>query len=424
MRNEYQSKLLQESYIRVTHSSGLTIYIYPSVESSSISAYLAVNYGAADSVIKDKGKKKKLPEGIAHLIEHFIFEDSAENKTLFSSTGAIANAYCAYDRTVYYFSCFDKYKEILRILLKSVTNPIFSTKLLNSVKGVVIQEIKLYQNNPSWLLDMNLNKCLYHSHAIKSDIAGTEKSVNDIGLEILTKAYSVAYKPENMVLVVMGNCEEESIIQVVDEYFKKTSIEAELELLCDEKEPETVKEHLAVCEANNIYTAMFAIGFKDMLLDGSQSFYNTLLDEFIAGMLIGEITPTFQDLYTNGYINSSLIHENLFSRNCIVNKIRGESENPNNAIDIINKAIDDKKRNGVDSSLFEICKKEMIGRLIYYFDDMSILANYLILSHFNGINVYTLLDYIRNVNVDQVNSRLQKAFNPEMSALSIVRPMQ
>lgn len=124
------------------------------------------------------------------------------------------------------------------------------------------------------------------------------------------------------------------------------------------------------------------------------------------------------------YQNSSLIHENLFSRNCIVNKIRGESENPNNAIDIINKAIDDKKRNGVDSSLFEICKKEMIGRLIYYFDDMSILANYLILSHFNGINVYTLLDYIRNVNVDQVNSRLQKAFNPEMSALSIVRPMQ
>lgn len=423
MKREYQSKLLHETFTRVQHSSGLTIYMYPSTEATHSNAHLAVNYGSIDVHILENGKITTLPEGTSHFLEHILFENSNRSTSLFASTGATANAFCTYDRTVYYFSCVDRFKESLQILINAILTPIFNSSLVDTVRNVINQEIKLYQNNPIEIANRNLLNNLYHSHALKTDIAGTEQSIKDIESNLLLKAYVTAYNPSNMTLLVTGRFDETEVINIVDSTFTTTSSRPTTAFIQTHREPQAINSSLIVHKTNSVYTPLFCIGFKGICAKSPQNLYDSILDELIVELLIGEISPTYQDLYDKGIISTTITHESMCNRDYAVNKLSGEADNPYIVLDALKKAIAVTTRNGFNPVFFECCKKAMIGRFIYYYDDLSILANYIIVSHFSGTDIYSLFDYIRAVKPQQINTRLLSDFNPNKCTISIVEPL-
>ena len=190
MRREYRSMLLNEGFSKVNHSSGLTIYMYPVMENIYTGAYLAVNYGSVNDCLLKNGKVRKFPEGTAHFIEHMLMERKTHNTSLFANTGAMANAYCTYDRTVYYFSCVDKFRDSLEILINAVLVPSFEDFSVDRERAVIIQEIK--QNQLIEIADSKLFDCLYYSHVLKVPVAGTEQSVRKLDSSLLLEAYNAA----------------------------------------------------------------------------------------------------------------------------------------------------------------------------------------------------------------------------------------
>ena len=163
-------------------------------------------------------KSEKFPEGTAHFIEHMLMERKTHNTSLFANTGAMANAYCTYDRTVYYFSCVDKFRDSLEILINAVLVPSFEDFSVDRERAVIIQEIK--QNQLIEIADSKLFDCLYYSHVLKVPVAGTEQSVRKLDSSLLLEAYNAAYYPDNMVLVVTGCFDETVVLDVVDLAFK------------------------------------------------------------------------------------------------------------------------------------------------------------------------------------------------------------
>lgn len=420
MRKEYHSALLNEGFSKIYHSSGLTIYMYPIMENICTSAYLAVNYGSVDDCLLKNGKFSKFPQGTAHFIEHMLTQNPDHNTSLFASTGAMANAYCTYDRTVYYFSCVDKFRDSLEILINNVLTPSFNDCSIDDERSVIIQEIK--QNQLARIADTNLLDCLYYSHALKSPIVGTEQSVWEINSNLLLKAYDATYYPENMVLVVIGHFDETVVLDTVDLAFKNQKSKLTAQFVQVDKEPLDIKKKLAISKVHGISKPFFCIGFKETPEESPESLYYSILDELIFELLFGQISPVYQELYNKEIISMPLINESMCRRGYAFNKLSGEAKNPENVMAELKKAIKNAKETGFTSVYFEHCKKALLGRYVFYFDDISILANYMILAHFSGTDIYSLFEYIRNINQEQIRKRLLNTFHLERCAISIIEP--
>mgnify|MGYP001066101578 CR=1 FL=1 len=422
MRREYRSMLLNEGFSKVNHSSGLTIYMYPVMENIYTGAYLAVNYGSVNDCLLKNGKVRKFPEGTAHFIEHMLMERKTHNTSLFANTGAMANAYCTYDRTVYYFSCVDKFRDSLEILINAVLVPSFEDFSVDRERAVIIQEIK--QNQLIEIADSKLFDCLYYSHVLKVPVAGTEQSVRKLDSSLLLEAYNAAYYPDNMVLVVTGCFDETVVLDVVDLAFKNMKSKLDTpKFVQSVNEPLDIKNELVVSKLYGISNPFFCIGFKETPEKFIKNLYNSIVDELIIELLTGEISPLYQELYDKEIISTPLVHESMCRHGYVFNKLSGESENPKNIMVKLKEAIKYAKETEFDLVYFERCRKALVGRFVSYFDNMFILANYIIMSHFSGTDIYSLFEYMVNLDQKEIRKRLLNAFHLERCAISIVEPL-
>ena len=197
-----------DKYVYIKHDSGLDILVCEMEGFSTTEALFGTKYGSINTRFKT-GKDKDytvVPEGIAHFLEHKLFEnEECDVFDLYAKTGASANAFTSFDKTCYLFSCSDNYKASLEILLSFVQSPYFTKESVDKEQGIIGQEIRMYEDNPSWRVFFNLLSILYHSHPVKIDIAGTIDSIAKIDADLLYKCYNTFYNLHNMVLAIAGN---------------------------------------------------------------------------------------------------------------------------------------------------------------------------------------------------------------------------
>ena len=306
-RIEHASCRLGEAYTTVVHPSGLSVYVYPK-KMTGIYALFATNYGSLDSTFSVDGKDETLPDGIAHFLEHKLFEneDGTDAFSAFSSLGADANAYTSYGRTAYLFSCTEHFGEALEELLRFVTTPHFTEASVKKEQGIIAEEIRMYEDSP-WDRCQRLLFCaLYHSHPIRKNICGSIKSIGEITPSLLYQCHRVFYHPSNMVLIVCGDVTEEQVMAVVDGVLPREVKPHTLERVLPE-EPPTVAKQRIECRMQ-VSKPLFCIGIKDPVLvaDPKERLRRdaamTLLDEILfsrSGELYsalfeeGIITPSF-----------------------------------------------------------------------------------------------------------------------------------
>ena len=179
----------------------------------------ATNFGSIDTVCPpiDGGEPVKVPDGTAHFLEHKLFEnEDGDAFARYAETGADANAFTSFDKTAYLFSCTDRFADSLEILLDFVQNPYFTEKTVKKEQGIIGQEIKMYEDSPSWRVMFGLLDALYAKHGVKIDIAGTVDTIAGITPELLYTCYHSFYNPANMVLVVCGDVTAGQVLGVCD----------------------------------------------------------------------------------------------------------------------------------------------------------------------------------------------------------------
>ena len=214
---------LGEQYIRVVHPSGLTILLCPMPDFATTYALFGTNYGSVDNCFKTDPEAEfiKLPDGIAHFLEHKLFEsEDGDAFSLFAETGASANAYTSFDKTCYLFSCTDAFIPSLKALLTFVQAPYFTQQTVEKEQGIIGQEIRMYEDSPGWQVTFQLLEALYHDNPVKVDIAGTVESIAQIDADLLYRCYHTFYNLSNMVLSIAGKFDPDEALAVIEENLK------------------------------------------------------------------------------------------------------------------------------------------------------------------------------------------------------------
>lgn len=418
------SDRLNERYVKIKHKSGLTMLLCPKPQFSSAYALFGAEIGSIDTTFKTGQDKDfvTVPAGIAHYLEHKLFEsEDGDAFERYAKTGASANAFTSFDKTAYLFSCADNFKESIEILLDFVTHPYFTEETVRKEQGIIGQEIKMYDDNPDWRVLFNLLGALYVNNPVRVDIAGTVESIAEIDADLLYRCYSTFYNLNNMVLVVAGNFEIDTILEVADRILKPAqdvSIEAKVP-----DEPRTVNQPRVEMKLP-VAMPMFNIGFKEITGSKRENAMNQVLDEILIEILAGEASPLYRRMYDSALINSTFGSEVFAGRDYIATLFSGESRDPDKVYDEICTEIERVQREGIDPAAFDRCRKAIYGRYIRMLNNVEGVASALMQSHFCEFNVYELIDLIADCTLNQLTKRLNDNFSREHSAISIIHPAE
>lgn len=419
-----KNSLLNEEYFYLKHPSGLDIYVHPKRNYTSSYAIMGADFGSINNKFKLKGEKSYtvVPDGIAHYLEHKLFEsEEGDAFKLFSKTGASANAYTSFEKTAYLFSCTQNFEKSLEILMNFVQSPYFTKENVEKERGIIGQEIKMYEDSPDWKILINLLKALYKNHPINIDIAGTTETIAQITPELLYKCYNAFYNLNNMALCVVGNIESDIIFEIANKNIK-FSQPSEVETYFPE-EPQEVCEQ-TITQKFDIKSSMFNLGFKENIsLFGRPKVEDLVYTDIILSAISSGSSPMYKELMEKELINiSSFSNEYLSGPGFASIIFAGESKNPEKAAEIIKKHIEKVKSEGIDKNTFERAKKSTYGQFFSGFNSISSIANLSLDFALAGNNIFEYAELLNSASAAKANEILDRKLNSKYSALSVVMP--
>ncbi len=411
-----------------THKSGLRVHLIPKKDYSTSYAIFATDYGSVDSEFVVPGEKEAItvPDGIAHFLEHKMFDqpDGSNVFDKFSVYGGNANAFTSFNITAYLISTTSNIEENLEILMDYVQSPYYTEESVNKEQGIIGQEIRMYDDSASWKMFFNFINCLYKNHPVKKEIAGTIESISDITADYLYKCYNTFYDLSNMALVVIGNIDVDKITEVIEKSIKKKDGIYEPIRKIYPKEPDEI-ESSYVEKRMAIATPMFMMGFKDTdnNLQGEALLKKNIEMTILLRMLFTKGTDIYKKLYEMGLINSTFSTDYTIHCDYAFSSVDGESKDPKKVYEIILEEIEKLHKSGLSKEDFDRAKKVVWGRYIRMHNDIEDYANMYIQSVFMGIDYFDYYDVYKTITFEDVVNRFEKHFNPNLSALSVVYPM-
>lgn len=418
---EIKSEILGEKYFEIDHKSGLKIFIMPKENYSSSYAVFGTKYGSIDTKFKrsDSDEWITVPEGIAHFLEHKLFEsEDLDAFARYAKTGASANAYTSFDKTCYLFQCSGNFEASLEILLDFVTHPYFTKETVEKEQGIIGQEITMYYDVAGWMSTFNLLRCLYKNHPVRIDIAGTVESIAQITDKLLYDCYNTFYNLNNMCLAVVGDVTPEQVLGVCDKMLEKA------EPLSIERSFEDEPREIACSYAEyNLAMSMpvFSFGYKEECKELTQDLRKMIEVNILLEILAGDTSELYNKMFDNGLINTSFSKEYFTGFGYEAILFDGESVNPQAVADEIKKAVASLKANGIDDEQFENARRSLYGREIMEYNDIDSIANAVISAHFNGYSVFDAMEIYKSVTKEDIEKRLENMMMEEYSALSVVK---
>lgn len=409
-------------YVYVKHPSGLDIYLWQMNGFTTTDALFTAKYGSINNRFKTSDDEDfiQVPEGIAHFLEHKLFENEDRDVfELYAKTGAMGNAYTSFDHTAYLFSCTENYAESLRILLSFVQDPYFTEETVDKEQGIIGQEIKMCEDNPDRQSFYDLLKCLYVVHPVKTDIAGTVESIAKITPELLYQCYNTFYNLNNMVLTIAGNIDIDEVLKICDEELVRAE---DIDLLSDlGSEPDEVAQK-EIVRKFPVGQSIFNIGYKCKPYSGRECVRMSYESSILMELAAGPTSKLYNKLTEEGLINSSFSYECFYGNGFFCNIFSGESSDPIAVQKRINEEIDRIISQGIDRERFEIAKKAKYGSMIRGFDKVDMCAEMLLSSALMGVSVFDSIDIFTQMTFEDIVRDMPKLFDKERSAIAVVEP--
>lgn len=423
----YENDKIKEKLFFKELASGLKIYFMPKEGYTKQYAIFSTNYGSIDNIFVPIGEKEaiEVPEGIAHFLEHKLFEEPEENIfDKFSKLGANVNAYTNFTQTAYLFSSTENFYENLELLVHFVQHPYFTDENVEKEKGIIAQEINMYRDNPNWRVFFNCLRAMYGEHPVKIDIAGTVESIQDISKELLYKCYNTFYNPNNMVLFIAGDLSFDEILRVIDKTERKDSKKIEEVNRVFKEEPKGVRENF-IEESMMTSTPLFYIGFKDedINLSGKERVKKDLMTNFILDMLFGSSSIFYNELYEEGIIDSSFGAYFTGKKSYGHSLIVGESKKPKEVYERVMNLFEKDPQSILNEDDFNRIKRKNIGGFLMSFNSVESIANNFIDLYFEEVLLIDYLEILESIEYKNLIERLKKHFVKENVVLSIINPL-
>ena len=416
------SKVKEKLYIDKLEN-GLTVMIIPKKGIQKKYVIWGTNYGSNDSkfVVPGETEETEVPKGVAHFLEHKMFEQESGVNSFDTLTalGVDANAYTTNDHTAYLFESTENFYPALDELMDYVQHPYFTDENGEKENGIIGQEIMMYDDYPEWRVYLNALEAMYHEHPVKLDITGTIETISHIDKEILYKCYNTFYNPSNMAMVFCGDFEPEMLIEEVKKRLVNKKANGEIKRIYPEEPAEIVKEKV---EQNmDVSQPLFTIGIKDKVVDIKERVRKHIAIEILLNMIIGKSSDLYKKLYDEGILFSVPSLDYEFSRGYAHILITGQSPNPEKVYEMFKNTVKEMKQQPLDANTFNRIKKRIYGDYVKEYNDTADIARMFLADYFKEINSFDYLEEITTINEEFTEQILNEIFDEKKMIISVIK---
>ncbi len=412
-------KVKEKLYIEKLEN-GLTIMMIPKKGIQKKYMIWGTHYGSNESsfIVPGEEKVTTVPNGVAHFLEHKLFEQENGTNSLdvLTALGVEANAYTTNDHTAYLFECTDHFYEAMDELMDYVQRPYFTDENVEKEKGIIGQEIMMYDDYPEWKVYLNAMQAMYHNNPVKIDIVGTIETISKIDKEILYKCYHTFYNPSNMAMVLCGDFEPEAMIEEVKKRLVDTKASGEIKREYPEEPEEIVQEKIE--QKLEVSRPLYTIGIKD---SGKCDIKKHIAIEILLNLIIGRSSDLYKELYNDGIIYAGPSLEYEFSNIYAHVLISGQSNEPEKVYQKVKETVKQFKEKGINHEDFERMKKMIYGGYVKEYNDVVDIARMFLADYFKGMNSFDYLEEIKGITVEYLEQILKDVFQEEKMVISIVK---
>ncbi|MEB5700022.1 EF-P 5-aminopentanol modification-associated protein YfmH [Staphylococcus saprophyticus] len=420
MRENYYEQI-DERVFEAELNNGLKLFIIPKKGFQKTFVTYTTKFGSLDNKFKPHGSDTfvTVPDGVAHFLEHKLFEnddDSEDLFTAFAEDNAQVNAFTSFDRTSYLFSATDHVERNIKRLLTMVESPYFTKETVDKEKGIIAEEIKMYQEQPGYTLMFNTLKAMYDTHPIRVDIAGSVESIYEITKDDLYLCYETFYHPSNMVLFVVGDVDVANIYDVVATHENQRDKEAQPQIVRDPLIEKATVNESKVTETMKLQSPRLMLGFKNNPLvdEPDASFVKRDLEmTLFYEMLFGEETDFYQSLLNEDLIDETFGYQFVLEPTYSFSVITSATQYPDKLKALLLTEIENNQGQLNDEEAFSLLKKQFIGEFISGLNSPEYIANQYTKLYFEGVSLFDLLEIVESITLESVNETSKMCLNLE-----------
>ncbi|MDT2831761.1 pitrilysin family protein [Vagococcus carniphilus] len=400
--------------------NGLEVTLLPKPDFHKTYGLFTTNYGSIDNEFIPLGHDSftKVPDGIAHFLEHKLFEKEDEDVfQKFGRQGASSNAFTSFTRTSYLFSSTDNMLKNIQTLIDFVQDPYFTEESVNKEKGIIGQEIQMYQDDPNWRLYFGILNNLYPKHPLHIDIAGTEESISHITAEDLYLCYNTFYHPSNMNIFIVGKMDPEQLMQfIIDnqnqkEFVKAQPIERRFPV---ENAKDIIKEDQINLSVSRPKAIVGLKGLDEVPEDGFERLkYQTTL-QLLLQLLFGDTSESYLNMYNEGLIDDSFSFEFTLDRSFHFADFSTDTNEPERfANQMINLILKSKDSPELTERNLNLAKRKMMGKHLKSLDSLEYIANQFSGAKFGDTTLFDLAEIIDSIELDDLLAAQEAFVRPE-----------
>lgn len=426
MEKKYYEQLNETLYSE-TFANGLSVTLLPKNEFHKTYGLFTTKYGSIDNQFTPLGQEErvKVPDGIAHFLEHKLFEkEDGDVFQVFGKQGASANAFTSFTRTSYLFSSTSNVLQNMTTLLDFVQDPYFTDETVEKEKGIIAQEIQMYEDEPDWRLFFGILGNLYPKHPLHIDIAGTVESIGEISAEVLYQCYQTFYHPSNMNVFVVGKMDPEEMMGWIrDNQKKKTFAEAKeiRRYFPEEKIADIIPFDSINMEVNRAKSIIGIKGTGTVPAEEAALVYKTKMD-ILLNLLFGPTSDNYLRLYNEGVIDDSFSYDFNLERTFYFAEVGGDAKDPKAFSEAVKSIL---LTSSASSELTEehlsLVKKRMIGQILQSLNSLEFIAHQYSQQSYGEATLFDLVPVIENIVLSDLK-RLAEEFMLEehMSVFTIL----
>lgn len=413
---------LGEQVIWQTLPNGLTVAIVPRPGFTKKLCYFVTDFGAIHTEFTMDGQAYHAPGGIAHYLEHKLFDLPGRDVTAeFAALGAIPNAFTGYDVTAYYFSCTENFGKCLDLLLEFVSTPYFTEQTVAKEQGIVGQEIDMNRDSPDTQIFEMLVENMYENHPIRVPILGRRETIAEITPQILTACHKAFYRPDNMLLCIVGDVDADEVARIAENRLGKPQLPPVARVRRWEEEMTCKTTYVE--KAMDVAMPTFYLGFKcEAWEPGIEATRRELTAELAAEALFGESSPLYQALYEQGLIDTSFGGGFETIDGLALFTASGDSSDPKAVADAILTRAKELVTTGLEEADFLRMKRSALGRRIRSLDSFDATCYRICAYYLSGFDYFHFPAIYRDITAEDVCRFLQTSITEDRMCLAVIHP--
>ncbi len=393
--------------------NGAMCYILPKKGYNEKEVMIAFSYGSSDTEFFDENGRVKQTRGIAHFLEHKMFEEKDRNIfDSFSALGLSANAYTDFNTTAYYFSGCENMEKGFDLLMEMVGSLYLTAENIDKEKGIITQEINMYEDDPYWQIYFNTLKAMYGRNPIRYSIAGRAEDIADITEEELKKSYKSFYTYENCAVIVCGDVECGAVTEQAEK-LKLGSKRVERAVCEDDIYKREYSVHMPVEQS------LYHIGYR---ADPKISIEDRIcISNVITDLLCSPGSGLYERLYDKSFIDSGFGYEVLQGKDYGCTLIKGEGNNYRGIAEEIDSEIKNMLSSGIDIGDVKRAAGRLRTRMLFGSENISSIVSLTADCFSKNTEVLDIYDNYDKIDVDDVMLFLKKQFSEDNRVLSTVQ---